>query len=89
MSPRFYSFLWIAFFASAGIFFVSGNFSMLTATVYGFLAFGLTFIGMMCVLPSLTHEHRVHESHAPALKPASVSVKPEKVTSGVPVYRSV
>jgi hypothetical protein len=94
MSPRFYSALWIAFFLSAGVLWVSGNFSMLTATVYGFTAFGLTFIGMMCVLPSIEAHHRVHESIAPPAKapapdPALVNVKPEAVTSGVPVYRSV
>ena len=90
MSPRFYSVLWIAFFASAFAFWAAGSFSMLTATVYGFFAFGLTFVGMMCVLPGLTHNHRVHESVAPALKPAAaVNMKPEKITAGVPVYRSV
>ena len=90
MSPKFFSVLWIAFFASAGIFFLTGNLSMLVITVYGFAAFGLTFIGMMCVLPGLTHA-MVHESIAPPLKPEarSVSVRPEKVTAGVPVYRSV
>ena len=90
MSPKFYSVLWIAFFASAVGFVFTGNFSMLTATVYGFGAFGLTFIGMMCVLPGLTHQP-VHESVAPPISSnaATVNMKPEKVTAGMPVYRSV
>jgi hypothetical protein len=41
---------------AALLFFVTGNFTMLTAVVFGFIAFGLTFMGMMNVLPiAVTH----------------------------------
>lgn len=33
-------------------FLATGNFTMMTGVVFGFLAFGLTFAGMMCVLPA-------------------------------------
>lgn len=32
---------------------VTGNFSMMTAIVYGFISFGMVFMGMMSVLPAL------------------------------------
>ncbi len=51
MSPRFYGFLWVLFAVSAGILWLAGVFSMLTLVVFGFIAFGLVFVGMMCVLP--------------------------------------
>lgn len=52
----------------AGAIFLSGNFTMLTAVVFGFVTFGLVFMGMMCVLPStvghnaLTDEKRSLET---------------------------
>ncbi len=42
---------WIVFAVMAGIFVSVGAFTMLVAVVFGFIAFGLVFIGMMCVLP--------------------------------------
>ena len=36
--------------------FAIGNFTLLTAVVFGFISFGLTFMGMMGVLPAtITH----------------------------------
>jgi hypothetical protein len=44
------------FAASAAIFIVTGNFPAITAVVFGFIAFGLIFMGMMFVLPyTITH----------------------------------
>jgi hypothetical protein len=51
---------------AAGIMWLSGVFTLLTAVVFGFIAFGMTFIGMMCVLPSAV-------SH-PTLKKVKLSV---------------
>ena len=42
---------WIVFAVMAGIFLSVGSFTMLVAVVFGFIAFGLVFAGMMCVLP--------------------------------------
>jgi hypothetical protein len=51
MSQRSYGFLWILFFASAGILWLGGVFTMTAVIVFGFIMFGLVFTGMMCVLP--------------------------------------
>lgn len=32
---------------------VTGNFTIMTAIVYGFISFGMIFMGMMSVLPSI------------------------------------
>ncbi len=42
---------WILFSIMAGIFLMVGSFSMVVAVVFGLIAFGLVFAGMMCVLP--------------------------------------
>ena len=52
MLTRIYVGLWFAVILTAGVIFLAGNFTMLTAVVFGFIAFGLVFMGMMCVLPS-------------------------------------
>lgn len=41
----------VVFAVSAGILLSGGVFTMFVAVVYGFIAFGLIFAGMMCVLP--------------------------------------
>lgn len=70
MTPKFYSYLWTVFAATALIFWLGGVFTMMTLVVYGFIAFGLVFTGMICVLPGLA-------AHPPA--PAQPSpAKPEK-----------
>lgn len=51
MSPKFYGLLWVIFFAVAGILWIGNVFTMLTTVVFGFIAFGLVFAGMICVLP--------------------------------------
>lgn len=57
MTPKFYSFLWIAFAIVAGLLFVTGFFTMLTLVTFGFIAFGLVWVGMICVLPgTVGHE---------------------------------
>ncbi len=43
--------LCVVFAVSAGILLLGGVFTMFVAVVYGFIAFGLVFAGMMCVLP--------------------------------------
>lgn len=75
MSPRFYSLLWILFVASAGLFWLFGAMSMLVVVVYGFIAFGLIFAGMMCVLPGVV-------AH-PAVKTSEVSMSTTNATKQV------
>lgn len=58
MSPKFYSFLWVIYFVAATALWLAGAFTMLTTVVFGFVAFGFVFIGMMCVLPgAVSHPH--------------------------------
>lgn len=52
MSPKTYGSLWILMIVAAGMIWLAGAFTLLTAVVFGFIAFGMTFMGMMCVLPS-------------------------------------
>ena len=47
MSPRFYGFLWILFFASAGILWLGSVFTLTVGIVFGFIMFGLVFAGMI------------------------------------------
>ena len=61
MSIRFYSYLWMIFWAAALLLWLVGAFTMMTAVVFGFTAFGLIFMGMMFVLPSNVHHEPVHE----------------------------
>ena len=58
MSPKFYSFLWTIYFTAAAIVWLAGVLTILTTVVFGFTAFGLVFVGMMCVLPrAVSHPH--------------------------------
>lgn len=67
MSPRFYFSLWFIFAAAAIGISILGMMTMLALVVCGFIAFGLTFIGMMCVLPSAV----AHSHEKPATLPAA------------------
>lgn len=53
---------------AALVVFAAAGFTMFAGVVFGFLAFGLTFIGMIAVLPS-TVGHNAHVS------PATVEIK--------------
>lgn len=91
MSPRTYAFLWILVFATAAGLWLAGLFSLLTLVVFGFIAFGMTFMGMMCVLPNVVAHPEPEKTAIP--KPAR-AVSPRTKTSakahaGISVYRSV
>lgn len=90
MSPRFYSALWIVFAAAALIFWIAGSLTMFVGVVFGFIAFGLVFTGMMCVLPTqVAHEHeRPEPLMIEIAKPAVAEARRETVPA-VGVLRSV
>jgi hypothetical protein len=68
MSPRFYVSLWSVAAVAALVVWGVGAMTMLTIVVFGFLAFGLTFVGMMCVLPGwVAHRHEVEHAFEPTL----------------------
>jgi hypothetical protein len=57
MFAKIYFYTWLAIAAIAAVFYVTGNMTMLAISVFGMLAFGMVFMGMMNVLPSvLEHE---------------------------------
>ncbi len=76
MSPKFYFTLWVVFGAAVGVMSLAGAFTMFTAVVFGFIAFGLTFTGMMCVLPSVVSHPAVLRIKAPARTMTSASRAP-------------
>lgn len=78
MSPRFYGFLWILYAVSAGILWLAGVFTVLALVVFGFIAFGLVFVGMMCVLPGHVAHPVAQRTKVPTAKNAPRAAK-EKV----------
>lgn len=90
MSPKFYSFLWILYFVSVGIMWLAGVLTMIAGIVFGFIAFGLIFTGMMCVLPGVVSHPPVKKAKMPRSEKASkpIAAKPEKAVSGFSTFRS-
>jgi hypothetical protein len=81
MSPKTYSLVWVAYAVVAAILWMGGVFSMFIGVVFGFVAFGLVFTGMMCVLPGIYHPtHDVPVPEEAAAKRTS--------TVAVPTYRA-
>lgn len=80
MSPKVYWFLWVLYFVSAGILWVGGVFTLTTLIVYGFVSFGLVFIGMMCVLPNIV-------SHVPRREKAVSTPMVTEPAQRAPVFR--
>lgn len=76
MLVKIYWSLWALFFAAALILFAAGAMTSIVLVVLGFIAFGLTFMGMMGVLPSMVShpvpqkEAKVHAVAAPARQAA-------------------
>lgn len=50
---KFYTGLWAVYGAVTLGLLLTGSMTMLALTVLGFVAFGLIFMGMMCVLPTI------------------------------------
>ena len=83
MSPKFYSYLWAIFFAAAALIWVSGFFTLLTLVVFGFTAFGLVFLGMMCVLPGVVSHSHDAKPAAAARSSVKVSRQPTGAVAGL------
>lgn len=47
-----YKVLWAVFLAIVALTFLTGNLTMMALVVFGFIAFGLIFAGMMFILPA-------------------------------------
>lgn len=51
MLTKIYLYTWLAITAAFAAVLVTGNLTPLAIVVFGFIAFGMVFTGMMCVLP--------------------------------------
>ena len=72
MLVRIYWSTWALVVLAAGVLFAAGMFTMVTVVLFGFIAFGLTFMGMMSVLPSTV-------AHPPRVRPVKTETKPIEV----------
>jgi hypothetical protein len=89
MSPKFYGGVWVIFAVSAALVWLAGAFTEMTAVVFGFIAFGHIFMGMMCVLPGTvahSHEHISPPEPAPLRAPEPKRIK--EASANAYVYRS-
>jgi len=59
---RIYWLLWLAGLIVVGAFYLTGNLTYFSAVIFGFISFGLVFMGMMFVLPfSVTHPEPINK----------------------------
>ena len=70
MLVKIYESLWILFALAGASTFATGNFTMRTAVVFGFIACGLTFMGMLCVLPTMTSHPEASPTSEPEIAPS-------------------
>lgn len=63
-----YETIWTLIAVVAAAFFVTGNMTLFAGVVFGFLAAGMIFAGMMMILPA-TVAHRNHPE-TPTVEPA-------------------
>ena len=73
--------IWSAFAVIALGVYLSGGFSMMTAVVFGFICFGMIFMGMIGVLPTMV----AHPAPAKPLEDkANIVVSPQVAAEGRP-----
>lgn len=56
MLTKIYFAIWFLVLVALGAFFATGNCTEFVMVVFGFVAFGMIFMGMMSVLPTAVHE---------------------------------
>lgn len=84
MIVKVYAMLWAVIGLAAAALFITGNFSELTAVIFGFISFGMVFMGMMGVLPATIAHPSATEQIAPNLQPAaSMSASTEEENKGL------
>lgn len=74
MTPKFYLCLWGMFAVAFAMFWLLGAASPVVVVAFGFVAFGLIFAGMMCVLPGVVAHPAAEaaiEDNAATLEPAT------------------
>ena len=68
MIVKIYAMLWIALAFITAILYFAGSLTLEIGIVFGFIAFGMVFMGMIGVLPTLA-------SHPTPAKPATARIK--------------
>lgn len=79
MIVKIYGMIWAFIAMVAALFVLTGNFSELTAVVFGFISFGMIFMGMIGVLPStMGHNAPVNmkKEKTPVIKENAAEVFP-------------
>ena len=87
MSPKFYATLWIAFAVVAGILGIGGVLTMFTAVVLGFVAFGLVFAGMICVLPGTVSHPPANDAEPGPQRGFHAAYDPARIEKGSVPFR--
>lgn len=59
MLTKIYIALWIIIAAAATVVYLTGNLTEPVVVLFGFLAFGMVFMGMISVLPTAVHDSLV------------------------------
>lgn len=79
MLAKIYWYTWLVIAAAAGLFFLTGNMTLSAVVVFGFIAFGMVFMGMMGVLPATVAQP------APKMNRSSSEV-PVRSTASTPLH---
>jgi len=82
MLTKLYIAIWFVVGFTAGVIFLTGNFTMFTAVVFGFIIFGLVFMGMMVVLPA-SISHPADSRHYVSPKEPQVAKQPVSIADKV------
>lgn len=59
MMTKIYFSLWIIYFLVLAAYYVSGAMTPTSLVVFGFISFGMVFMGIMGVLPTSVHDSHV------------------------------
>ena len=76
MLVKLYWMTWGVVGLAALLLFAAGSFTMLTAVVFGFIAFGMVFMGMMGVLPTIV----AHPTAPKEVKAKAEALQPMRET---------
>lgn len=68
MIVKIYALIWGLGIAVAGLFYLTGNLTPMIQVIFGFLTFGTVFMGMLSVLPLITHEEQHPQPPPPSIK---------------------
>jgi hypothetical protein len=76
MLTKVYLYTWLVLTAAFLLLYLAGSMTMNTIVIFGFIAFGMIFIGMIAVLPFMAS----HPTEKTAPEPSRVLPKPVKAS---------